>query len=314
MSASPDLGRPTCVRIPSEKKAAFAILTASPQLSRPTILLAIFTILPVLAVDILAAAGVMPLLGGLAINTVVYYFFFTVIHDGVHRCISTNKRLNDFICQAAVSVYAPFAAMPLFRWAHMEHHRFTNDEQDPDSWCHGPFWQLPFRWMTIDIYYAYRAFASENPNMKRILRESAPYIVGGVVFILLAIAAGFGLELLMLWFIPSRLAFIGIGYAFFWLPHSHWPDEQQSLKQSENFTLATLTRVGNEWLLSPLLQFQNYHLIHHLWPTTPFYNNVKVWRLLEDEMRERDLAVVSGFQTKPDYQMTNKRASVAEAR
>ena len=105
----------------------------------------------------------------------------------------------------------------------------------------------------------------------------------------------------MLWFFPSRLAFIGIGYAFFWLPHSHWPDEHRTLKQSENFTLATLLRIGNERLMNPLLQYQNYHLIHHLWPTTPFYNNERVYRLLAEEIGERDLAIVRGFSTRPDY-------------
>ena len=313
MSATRDLGKPTCVSIPPEKKAAFKELTASPDFSGPTIILALIVIPVVLTVDILAITGAAPLWGGLIVNTIVYYFFFTVIHDGVHRSISTNKMLNDFICQSAVSVYAPFAAMSLFRWAHMEHHRFTNDEKDPDIWCHGSAWTLPFRWMTIDVYYAYRAFTSDNPNMKRILNETTPFIIGGIAFIIGIIALGYGFELLMLWFIPSRLAFVGIGYAFFWLPHAHWPDDERSLKQSENFTLATLTRTGNEWIMSPLLQYQNYHLIHHLWPTTPFYNNVKLWRLLEPEMRERDLALVTGFQTHPEYRIRSPDAAVGAA-
>lgn len=300
MATQIDLGKPS-VRIPADKKAEFYALTAPPQLARPTITVAIAVIGGVLLVDIACLLFGAPLWVGLILNVPIYYGFFSVIHDGVHRAISSDKKLNDNICQLAISIYAPFAAMPIFRWAHMEHHRFTNDEPDPDEWSHGPYWQLPFRWMTIDMYYGYRAIISDSPNVKRVLRESMPFMVGGLAFLAAIIALGFGTELLMLWFLPSRLAFIGIGYAFFWLPHSHWPDDVRTLKQSENFTLATLLRLGNEKLLNPLLQYQNYHLIHHLWPTTPFYNNEKVYQLLKQEIGERDLAVVTGFSTRPEY-------------
>lgn len=39
---------------------------------------------------------------------------------------------------------------------------------------------------------------------------------------------------------------------------------------------ATTIRRGWEWLLTPLMVYQNYHLIHHLYPTIPFYNYLKV--------------------------------------
>lgn len=306
-----DLGRSSSVRVLDAKKTRFRELTTTPKYAWPTIMLAIFTIIPVLTIDVLGFLGRMPLWMCLIANTLIYYWFFSVIHDGVHRAISSNKRVNDWVCQAAISIYAPFAAMPFFRWAHMEHHRFTNDhDQDPDSWSHGPVWLLPFKWMTIDMNYGYRAVTSNSPQMKKIFRESLPFVVGGIVFLLGSIALGYGYELLMLWFIPSRLAFIGIGYSFFWLPHAHWRLDGRNLKQSDNFTIATLLRTGNEWLLNPLLQYQNYHLLHHLWPTTPFYNNAKLWHLLEDEIRERDLAEVHGLQTKPTYRITSENTAV----
>jgi beta-carotene hydroxylase len=98
----------------------------------------------------------------------------------------------------------------------------------------------------------------------------------------------------MLWFIPSRLIFLGLGFSFFWLPHL-----PHDTVQDDNFTRATTLRLGYEWLLSPALQWQNYHLIHHMYPTTPFYNNSKVWRLLEPELRKQDLAIQHGFALYP---------------
>lgn len=297
---SGDLGRP--IKAPKDKIAEFRALTETPTLAIPTVLLAATVIPGVLILDALAVLGHVPLFWAAGANIILYYFFFSVIHDGVHRAIAKNKTLNDFICQLSITCYAPFAAMPLFRWAHMEHHRFTNDERDPDDWSHGAWWSLPLRWMVIDMNYGWRAITSTKPATRKVLKESLVYIIGGFAFVAGVIALGYGYELLVLWFIPSRLAFIGIGFSFFWLPHAHAPNEDMELRQSENYTLATTLRLGCEPVLNPLLQYQNYHLIHHLWPTTPFYNNQKVWRLIEAELRERDLAITKPFDIQPEYE------------
>ena len=307
-----DLGRP--IRVPKEKMEEFRALTETPRLATPTLVLALIVIPVVVISDVLALLGEISLFTAAMINIPFYYFFFSIIHDGVHRAIARNKTVNDFLCQLAITIYAPFAAMPFFRWAHMEHHRFTNDERDPDDWSHGPVWSLPFRWMTIDINYAYRAITSQNPAVRKVLVESLKFIIPGLIFILAAIVMGYGLELLVLWFIPSRLAFIGIGFSFFWLPHAHAPNEHMELRQVENYTIATTLRIGLEWLLNPLLQYQNYHLIHHLWPTTPFYNNERVWRLIEPELRKRDLAIVKSFSVQPDYEFACETLASSQAK
>ncbi len=299
-----DLSRP--MPVPKEKIEAFRALTDTPRFAWPTLTLAVVVISAVVTLDVLAVMGKIPLLWVAAANIPIYYFFFTIIHDGVHRALAQNKKFNDFICQLAITCYAPFAAMPFFRWAHMEHHRFANDDRDPDDWSHGSWWSLPFRWMTIDINYAWRAITSKDPRVKKVMRESAPYIVVGTTLIIATIGFGFGYELLMLWLIPSRLAFIGIGFSFFWLPHAHAPNANMELEQVKNYTMATTLRIGMERFLNPLLQYQNYHLIHHLWPTTPFYNNERVFRLVEPELRERDLAIVKPLEIQPSYEFAAK--------
>jgi fatty acid desaturase len=298
----------TQVAVPEHKRVQFRQLTQIPDYSWPCISLALVVIGGVITVDVLALAGALPIAAASLLLIPIYYYFFSVMHDAVHRSISRNKALNDGIGRVATFLFAPFASLHLLRWAHMEHHRFTNDEGDPDSWSHGPWWSLPLRWMTIDFYYAWRALTSDNPAVKRVFRESLPILVAGLALIGAIVAAGYGFEFLMLCFIPSRLAFIFIGYSFFWLPHAHWPDPGQELRQSRNYTRATLLRVGHEWLFNPLLQYQNYHLVHHLWPTTPFYNNQRVYQLLEPEFRQRDLAVVHKFETRPRYHNAGESA------
>lgn len=294
-----NLGRP--IAVPEAKKTEFNQLTGIPSYSWKAIALAVLTIGSIISIDFFALTGELNLLAACLINSCIYYWFFSVMHDAVHRSICKKKWLNDAIGQIATTIFACYASLGLLRWAHMEHHRFTNEEEgDPDRFCHGASWTLPFRWMVIDFYYVYRLLTNKKPQAKKALADTLPYVVLGIAVIAAAIVSGYWLEYLVLWFIPSRLAFIGIGFSFFWLPHAHWPNPTQELRQSKNYTVATVVRLGKEWLLNPLLQYQNYHVIHHLWPTTPFYNNQKVWVLLEPELRQRDLAVAHGFTVQPE--------------
>lgn len=289
--------------VPADKKAEHRRLTQVSEYSWPCLMLATATMGSVIAINTLALTGTIPLLLATGLLVIPYYWFFAVIHDGVHRSIAKNKSFNDAVGQAAILLYAPYASIHLFRWAHMAHHRFTNDEGDPDIWSHGAWWSLPFRWMTIDFYYAYRAMTSDDPAVQKVFRQSIPILVFGLAVIALLVATGYGYEYLVLWFVPTRFAFLFIGYSFFWLPHAHWPSDEHDLRQSENLTLATTLRLGNEWLFNTLFQYQNYHLVHHLWPTTPFYNNQRVYELLRPEFEARDLALVSGFQAEPTYKL-----------
>ena len=49
----------------------------------------------------------------------------------------------------------PTPRFPVWRFIHMQHHRFTNhhdDGRDPDGYTmRGPSWQRPLRWLTIDL-------------------------------------------------------------------------------------------------------------------------------------------------------------------
>ena len=111
----------------------------------------------------------------------------------------------------------------------------------------------------------------------------------------------------MLWFIPARITTALIACVFLWMPHLDG-DENGELthittaeSSSINLTAGTTLRLGYERLLNVLMQWHNYHLIHHLWPTTPSYNHEKVWRLLETEIRARDLRIQNGFALIPTF-------------
>ena len=63
--------------------------------------------------------------------------------------------------------------------------------------------------------------------------------------------------------------------------------------------MASTMRMGWEWLLTPLLVYHNYHLIHHLYPTLPFYKMHKVWHLKYDEFNKHNVSYQTAFTMAP---------------
>ena len=294
-----DITRP--LSVPKDKKVQFRKLTAAPNISWPIVAIAVGGIAASISVMALALLGHLSYWLAAPALAFIFYWFFAVIHDGAHRSIAKNKTLNDLIAQAAITVALPYANLELLRWAHMEHHRFTNDkEKDPDYWSHGTSYTLPLRWCLIDVMYLLRLINSDSPQKPKLLKNLIPYLVFGAAVIGGLIWAGFGMEYVLLSLIPSRLMFIAVGFTFFWMPHNHWTGEEEEYKQVNNYSMATSIREGKESLMNILLQYQNYHLVHHMWPTTPFYNNEKVFRLLEPEFRQRDLVVAKDFALYPE--------------
>jgi ring-1,2-phenylacetyl-CoA epoxidase subunit PaaE len=90
--------------------------------------------------------------------------------------------------------------------------------------------------------------------------------------------------------IPQRIAFVLLGWWFDWLPHHGL----ETVKRSSRYR-ATRIRVGMEWLYSPLLLSQNYHLVHHLHPAVPFYRCARMWRRNEEAYLQRNVAIATAF-------------------
>ena len=280
--------------LPIEHRERFKALTKAPPIAWPTVTLWLIVTATFIASDVAAVAGALPLWAAALINAGVGYTAFSVGHDSIHRSISSNVRLNDWIGQLAVLLIAPYVNMRMFRWGHILHHRFTSGPNDPDIVLHGPVWSLPFRWMVIDVLYFIHAVKHGDKVSKPYLVKSLWSAAICAVIAAALIWSGHGMQVLMLWFVPSRLIFIMLGFTFFWLPHV-----PHDTVQADNFTRATTIREGHEWFMAPALQYQHVHLIHHLFPMTPFYNNDKVWKLVEPLLRQKELAIQHGFAIQP---------------
>jgi len=197
--------------------------------------------------------------------------------------------VNVWLGRVSLLFFAPIAGFSTWRYIHMQHHRFTNhnDGNDPDAYTmRGPGWQRPLRWLTIDGYYMlwYRSRLSSRPRGEKVELAVTWLVLVGVIVAF--VATGHIVELLVLVLLPMRLAVMWLGFAFDYLPHHglhHTPGEDR-FKTTRN-------RVGLERVLSPLLLYQNYHLVHHLHPLIPFHRYIAVWRRNEGRYLESDPAL-----------------------
>lgn len=277
------------------KDAYFRSLLKAPNIAWPTVALLVLSLAVMGVASVAAILGHIPLWVASLANGFAMYNLFSVAHDGTHRSLSSNKFLNETLGRIAIMMFMPVAPYEAVRWVHMQHHRFTNGPLDPDRTIHhAKWWQIPFIWSSSDVHYLIYFLRHGGDQVARNLRPLLIY--SAVFFSLLAvlISLGYGMEVLFLWFLASRVGLFLIACVFVYLPH--YPGD---ISAQDDVYKASTIRKGWEWLLNPLLVYQNYHLIHHLYPTAPFYTYQKIWHLKYDELVAHDPAVQTAFGLQP---------------
>lgn len=262
-----------------------------PNMAWPTLFLFLFAIFFIASSTYFTFNQKLPIGVGLLFNAVAQFMLFTVLHDASHRALAQNEWINDAIGSVAAFILSPIAGMRVFRFIHMQHHRFTNEggANDPDEWCgKGRAWTLPFRWMTLDWHYLawYQKKWASRPLKERgalVLTSSL-----GITLLLLLNLNGYSKWVLMLWLIPSRIATGWLALAFDFLPH--YPHD---VKASENELRASHVKPNCSWIMTPLFLCQNYHLIHHLYPRAPFYRYPWIWHSAKKELLQAGARVMS---------------------
>jgi ring-1,2-phenylacetyl-CoA epoxidase subunit PaaE len=253
-----------------------------------------------IAAAVLYITGTVPWLVSVPMGAVASFVLFTVAHDSAHHSLSSNTTLNTWLGRLATPMFAIHAPYRVWRFIHMQHHRHTNhdDGSDPDHYAvEAPRWQLPLRWATIDLWYMvfYVPKLRSRPAAEKRGLAIQWLVMGSVIAA--CVATGHGVDFLVVYLIPQRIAIMFLGWAFDYLPHTglHETPKGDKLKTTRN-------RVGHESLLSPLLLFQNYHLVHHLHPVVPFYRYIAVWRKNEATYLDGDpaLSTVGGRPLTPD--------------
>jgi beta-carotene hydroxylase len=215
-----------------------------------------------------AVAGTIPLWVGFLFNLVVLYSLYTVVHEAVHSNISSRRKSLRWIDPVAGVI----ACAPLWlnyhqhRRQHMTHHAHTNQDEDPDIYARGSF----LGWIFLRLPYAllnyfnpiqqYRDCRRFNCTRREVVYTAASFSAYAAV-LLGSVAAGFWREVLFLWLIPWWIGQTVMLTFFTWTPHH---DHHETGRYRS-------TRVSIFPGANFLLQGQNYHLIHHLIPSIPYY-------------------------------------------
>ena len=275
----------------SKEELSFDRLKQAPEIAWPTLVLFCFCMAGLATVYYLALTDAIPLWLGTLISGVLCFYCFTVAHDATHGAVSKNKVINDGAGHIAMIFFGGFAPLEVARWIHMQHHRFTNDhDKDPDAYGHKIDAWFPLRWANFDFHYS-RYFINNAGPMRKRLQKSLFIKVPIVLSLVIAsIATGYGYEMLMLWFLPTRISSFLFVTMFVYLPHAPF-----LATSAENEYKATNIRKGFEWLLTPLMMCQNYHLLHHLYPSAPFYRYIKLWEINKAEHMSHQPIFVKPF-------------------
>lgn len=272
----------------------FKTLMKKPAVAWPTIILLVVSFVIFSVATIAHIEGALPLSWAILFNTIAAYMSFTPAHEASHGSVSANRTLNDWVGRLATVLQSPVPFFRAFRYIHMQHHRFTNDKtKDPDLYVgSGPGWLLPLKWTTLDINYLYRylnpSVFMKRPKSER--REMLLALLFAAVVLTVISANGWLNYYLLLFLIPGRITAIFLAITFDFLPH--YPHQAQAKDQPFQ---CTSNRVGMEWLLTPVLLFQNYHLVHHLYPTVPFYRYLKIWYARKHYHQSQNPATTNAF-------------------
>lgn len=270
-------------------------LIRPPAIAWPTLLLAAFATALYLYGLIASWNGSISLWLGCAIVSVASFLQFTPLHDAAHRAISSRwDWLNTFVANWCFYFFIPLIISgQSFRYLHMQHHRFANGgpDLDPDDWVSGRFnWHLPLRCMTIFFSYLKHFFKQASSRPKT---EVAIGFATTLITIAIAVFA-YNQDkmswLLICMILPIFLSSGWLAFVFDWLPHT-----PHDVPETEDPYQATVTREGAEWFWTPLLLWQNYHLLHHLYPRVPFYRYARVWYAMRETFMDRGARVVDSF-------------------
>jgi beta-carotene hydroxylase len=249
----------------------------------PTVLLTLAVLVSFAAVATSVVAGALPLAAGFLANTIVAYVAFTPAHEATHWNIAGRNSALWWVNEACgwLGMSVLFDNFAVLRAAHLQHHAHTNEaDRDPDYFEPGvTFLQACARGLTL--YHAYiNDYLDETARKPGTVRRRTLHGSWSGLLIVTAIGlalAGWWREVLFLWVLPAGAAFVVLAVAFDWVPH-------RPHTVAERFRD---TRIILAPGLEALMLGQNYHLIHHLYPSIPFYRYRPCFEAMQDELRAR---------------------------
>ncbi len=208
----------------------------------------------------------------------------TVIHDASHNAAHSNRILNAVMGHGSALMLG--FAFPVFTRVHLQHHAHVNDpENDPDHFVStgGPLLLIAARFFYHEIYFFQRKLWRKYELLEWFLSRLFLFTI-----VFLGIHYGFIGFVMNFWFVPALVVGVMLGLFFDYLPHRPF-QERNRWKNA---------RVYPSPILNLMIFGQNYHLIHHLWPSIPWYQYQPAYHatkpLLDHKGCEQSLGLLEG--------------------
>ena len=222
-----------------------------------------------------------------SVNTLALHCSVTVIHDACHQSAHRNRIINAMLghCSALILAFA----FPVFTRVHLQHHGNVNHpKDDPDHYVStgGPLWLIAVRFLYHEVFFFQRRLWRNYELLEWFISR---LIIITIVYI--SVQYHFLGYILNFWFIPAFLVGIALGLFFDYLPHRPFTDRNRWKN----------ARVYPGKVLNILILGQNYHLIHHLWPSIPWYNYQPAYDLMKPLLDEKGSPQTSGLLQKKDF-------------
>ena len=218
------------------------------------------------------------------LNVLALHMAGTVIHDACHHAAHRNRILNAILGHGSALMLG--FAFPVFTRVHMQHHAHVNDpENDPDHFVStgGPLWLIAARFFYHEIFFFKRRLWRKYELLEWFLSR---LFVAAIVYT--SCQYDFLGYVLNFWFSPALVVGLALGLFFDYLPHRPF-QERDRWKNA---------RVYPSPILNLLILGQNYHLIHHLWPSIPWYNYQPAYyatkNLLDEKGSHQSLGLLQG--------------------
>ena len=217
-------------------------------------------------------------------NVLALHLAGTVIHDASHNSAHRNRIVNAILGHSSALILG--FAFPVFTRVHLQHHAHVNDpDNDPDHFVStgGPLWLIAARFFYHEVYFFKRRLWRKFELLEWFLSRLFLLTV-----IFLGTQYGFIDYIRNFWFVPALVVGLALGLFFDYLPHRPFK-EQNRWKNA---------RVYPSPILNLLILGQNYHLVHHLWPSIPWYKYQPAYYaakpLLDAKECEQSLGLLEG--------------------
>jgi fatty acid desaturase len=288
---------------PINEKAEAKALT--PDIAWPSLAFMLGLILVHWSLVAAGLNGLVPLWVLIPILGYTTYAHYTLVHEAVHRNFFKDRKYERV--QQAIGWYGSlmlFSDWPLLERTHKNHHSHVNTEKDPDLYVKKTFPQLMiynlirgllqvFPIQLLRLVFRDRTLSRGYINAPSLMTGSEKiqhYAANWILTLAFwtAVFTGFGWQALALYYLPVFIALNLLVILFQWLPHHPF---------SETGRYRATRNTGRSWLNLPFL-WQNWHLMHHLWPSVPVYNYERLYRRLQPVLAEKGARMEEGVTPK----------------